>query len=280
MSKKGFFKANNLDEILKIKEDYGNKACILAGGTDLMVKVNRLEKEVPYFLYIGEAGLDYIKEKGDKIIIGSAATLQNLKKSNLLKEHLPMLIEAVKQMGSVAIRNVATLGGNICNASPAADTAVPLLAYGTNVKIQSSDQQREVNLKNFFKAPGETILRENEVVKEFIINKKKNNDWAYKKIGRREEETLSVTAIGIVINLEDKICKDVNVSLGALGPTPLIAKSVCKELQGKKLDNQLAKEAASKLDDDILPIDDQRGTEWYRKKVSKNLVESLLKKFA
>jgi len=276
LNMKSFVKANNVDEIVKYKSELGNKARIIAGGTDLMVRVNNCQEKPECFLYIGEAGLNYIREEENDIVIGSATTLTELLNSELISKNLPMLKTAVSKMASVAVRNMATIGGNICNASPAADTAVPLLTLNARLKLLSSKGERVVNISEFFKGPGKVSLNEDEFLKEIIVPKQGNAKWAYRKLGRRKADTLSVVSGGVLMELENGLCKDVRIALGAVGPTPVLAVKTSDILRGKKVDQALIEEAANKVVEEISPIDDQRCSKWYRNRASKAILKDLL----
>ncbi|MCR4431148.1 MAG: xanthine dehydrogenase family protein subunit M [Tepidanaerobacteraceae bacterium] len=276
MAEKVFLKAKDVNEIIELKSKYGQKAKVIAGGTDVMVRVNTLVETPDCFLYIGEAGLNYIKEENDNIIIGAATKLNDIIASPLIKKHLPLLVEAVSGMASVAVRNMGTIGGNICNASPAADTVPALLALEASVIIVSKDSQRTVAMKEFFTGPGKTVLNPDEIVKEIIIPKNDNLKWAYKKIGRRKADTLSVISVAVTMNLKDDVCKDAKIALGAVAPTPILALNASALLCDKKVDSLLVDKVANEVEKEIAPIDDQRGSAWYRRRMSKIIVKNLI----
>jgi probable selenate reductase FAD-binding subunit len=276
VAEKVFLKAKDVNEIIELKSKYGQKAKVIAGGTDVMVRVNTLVETPDCFLYIGEAGLNYIKEENDNIIIGAATKLNDIIASPLIKKHLPLLVEAVSGMASVAVRNMGTIGGNICNASPAADTVPALLALEASVIIVSKDSQRTVAMKEFFTGPGKTVLNPDEIVKEIIIPKNDNLKWAYKKIGRRKADTLSVISVAVTMNLKDDVCKDAKIALGAVAPTPILALNASALLCDKKVDSLLVDKVANEVEKEIAPIDDQRGSAWYRRRMSKIIVKNLI----
>lgn len=276
MAEKIFLRTQNIDEIVELKKEYGQKARVIAGGTDVMVNVNTLAESPECFLYIGEAGLSYIKEEGEKIIIGAATTLQEIIRSPLIQKELPILSEVAAKLGSVAIRNMATIGGNICNASPAADMAVPLLALGAQAVLISKGSQRTVAIKEFFTGPGETVLNPDEILKEFIIPKQGTQKCAYKKIGRRKTETLSIISVMVAAKLENGYWKDVKIALGAVAPTPILAEKAAALLKNNRVEGELIEKVAAEAEKETAPIDDQRSSAWYRKRMARVLVKNLL----
>ncbi|MFH1092172.1 MAG: FAD binding domain-containing protein, partial [Pseudomonadota bacterium] len=144
------------DEACRLLTQYDGEAHILAGGTDLMAKINRKLISPKRLIYIGDCGLDYIREDGRDLVIGGATCFSEIMRSSLVQEKAPLLAAVVKGIGSPAIRNMATIGGNLSHASPAADSAVALLALGARLKLISEKGQRLVPSEEFFTGPGET----------------------------------------------------------------------------------------------------------------------------
>ncbi len=137
---------------------YGNKVTILAGGTDVVPKINYYDLKPEVLLYVGKLGLNTIKEVDGSLVIGAGATLAQILASELVAKHAPALVHAITQHSSVAIRSAATLGGNIANASPAADTVIPLIAMDATLRLVSAQGERTMPLQDFFTGPGESKL--------------------------------------------------------------------------------------------------------------------------
>ncbi|KUO51145.1 MAG: hypothetical protein APF76_16770 [Desulfitibacter sp. BRH_c19] len=280
MAETSYLNAKDVNEAVDLLSSYHHKAKIIAGGTDLMVSFNRGGQLPEALIYIGDINLNYINQDEENLVIGSTTTLSDLLKSGIIKEHAGILGEAIKNMASVAVRNSGTIGGNICNASPAADTAVPLLALGASLILISKSGERVIDCEKFFVGPGETVLTSDEILKEIIIPKKVNIKWAYKKLGRRLADTLSVASSGVTMQIENGKCKDVRIVLGAVAPIPLVSNNAAKILEDKVLDTLAIEASASAASEETKPIDDARSTAWYRKRVSKALVKSLLNQIA
>lgn len=276
MTEGGFYKATSPQEACDLLAQHGN-ARLLAGGTDLMVAVNEREFSPEALIYIGDSGLNYIKTDGDNLLIGAATSFTEIMDSDLVKEKAPLLGEAVSQIGSVAIRNVGTIGGNLGTASPAADSAPALLALGANLKLVSKDGERVVAVEDFFTGPGETVLKSNELIQEVIVPVQENGaSWAYRKLGKRRAQTLSVVSAAIYCPMDGGQCRGVRIALGAVAPTPMLASEASGLLEAKKLDDKLIEDAAKSAAGATNPIDDVRGTAWYRRRAAEALVKQLL----
>lgn len=272
-----FYKVADMKEACALLSQYGEKARILAGGTDLMVAVNRKLLSPEVLIYIGSSGLDYIKAEGDNLVIGAATTHTEIARSALVSERAPLLAEAVKSIGSPAIRNMGTIGGNLVNASPAADAAVALLALGARLKLVSANRERNVDVEAFFTGPGETVLQSNELVQEVIIpSQTAGSKWAWHKLGKRKTNILSVISVAIVLQMDSGISSQVRIALGSVAPTPLLAKRAGALLEGKQLDGALIEEAAKAASQETTPIDDVRATAWYRRRACEALVKRFL----
>ena len=186
-----YFAASNIEEAKALLSEYGCRATVLAGGTDLVPKINYYNSIPEVFVYIGGLPIDYIKEEGDKILIGACTPAARLAASDLLAEKTPALREAARSIGSDAIRTTATIGGNLVNASPAADLATPLLAMDADVKLERAGRTRTLPLKDFFEGPGKTALKPEELLTEIAIPVPRGRT-AFLKLGRRKALTLSI----------------------------------------------------------------------------------------
>jgi CO/xanthine dehydrogenase FAD-binding subunit len=273
-----FYNARDLREAYDLLSQYGRKALILAGGTDVMVKLNRKLASPKALIHVGGCGLNYVKLRRSDIVIGAATPFAEVASSDLVQKKIPLLAEAVLQIGGPAIRNAGTIGGNLANASPAADSAVPLLALGASLRLASKRGERAVPIEKFFTGPGQTALKPDELLKEVIVPVPEHGTKsAYQKIGRRRANTLSVVAGAIALNLNAKHrCTKARIALGAVAPMPLLAKKASALLEGQQLDADLMERVAKAAVGEANPIDDVRATAWYRRRAISVLVKSLL----
>jgi carbon-monoxide dehydrogenase medium subunit len=205
--------------------------------------------------------------------------LNEIKKSPVVQERAPVLAEAIGVLASNPIRNRATIGGNLCNASPAADTAPPLLALDASLTLMGSDSERVVPISEFFVGPGQTVKRPDEVVKDVIIPLKKGRS-AFLKLGRRKGFTLSIASVAAFGVITDGKFDDLRVALGAVAPTPIRSLKVEEALVGMEVSEERIEKAARLVKEEVNPITDVRASAAYRKEMSYVLTKRVLKKIA
>lgn len=274
-----FFKAGDPIEICELLARYGDDAYIISGGTDLMVAINQRHISPKVMIYIGESGLNYIKAEGNNLIIGAATPFAEIIGSALVQAKAPLLAEVVSHIASPAIRNVGTIGGNLANASPAADSATALLALGAGLKLISKNSERVVDCDGFFKGPGQTLLKPEEFIQEVIVPAQSSEaHWAYRKLGRRKAQSLSVVSAAVHCVTEDGKCAAARIGLGAVAPTPIPATRAGAMLEGKAVDRALIENVAKIAADETDPIDDIRSSAWYRHRAVEALIKQLLSK--
>jgi CO/xanthine dehydrogenase FAD-binding subunit len=277
MAEKIFHRVSKAQEACELLTHYGGKAHILAGGTDLMSKANRRLIDPEVLIYIGDSGLDYIRKDGDSVVIGATTSFTKIIGSPLVGEKTPLLAEAAKHIGSIAIRNMGTIGGNLANGSPAADSATALLAMGARLKLIFPKGERTVESETFFIGPGKTILQSNELLQEVIVPfQGERSKWAYYKLGRRQANTLSVVSAAICMQMSNRTCQGLRIALGAVAPVPMLVRKASALMEGKPPDSEQIGKVASAAAGEINPIDDVRATAWYRRRACEALVRRLL----
>ena len=274
-----YFAASTMSEAMKLLGQYGKKAVILAGGTDLVPRINTYGLKPGALIYIGKLGLDYIKEEKGRMVIGAATPMAKIAGSKLVAKKASALAEAALQAGTAAIRTAGTIGGNLANASPAADLATPLLVLDADLSLVSQKKKRVVALKEFFKGPGQTLLQPGEMIKEisFPIPKGKT---AFVKLGRRKALTLSVVNAAVRLEVNRKKCQEVRIALGSVAPIPLRCPKAEGLLTDQEVSRDLIEQCASEAMAASSPIDDQRASAWYRKKAGVAVVARALAKAA
>jgi len=305
MKKFEYFKPETLDEGLALFAQYGGKAKWIAGGTDVMVMIKQKTMAPDALISLqGIQGLDQIKFNGS-LAIGPMVTHRAIEKSEIIRKNFSALTDAADYLGSVQIRNVATIGGNICTAAPSADTATPLLVLGARAKIKSLDGERTIPIEDLFKGPGETVLKPGELLQElFIQNLLPNTGSAYYKLQRRLALDLPILGVSVLLSLdknrvtcsdmlctaspissilhrmeEDEIvCREVRIALGVAAPTPMRAIKAEALLRGKKLSDELLEEVANTASEEAQPRDTLRGEAWYRKDMIRVMVKRMAMK--
>jgi len=275
MKDSGYFAPTNVGEALKFLAEHGEKVTVLAGGTDLVPRINYYTLKPEHLMNIGGLGLDYIREEGSKVIVGATTTWNQIAESTILLDKMGVLTGAAKQGACVAVRNAGTIGGNIMNASPAADLTAVLLALDAELLLKSSDSERMVPIQDFFTGPGETVREANELLVEIHIPLPAGRT-SFFKLGRRKALTLSVANASVHLIMDGKQCKDARICLGAMAPTPLRCVKAEAFIQGKDVDAKMISDCATQAVAESNPIDDQRATAWYRQKAAKALMTRAL----
>ncbi len=274
-----YFAPETLSEALKLLGKYEKGISVLAGGTDLVRNMN-LEFKIPQnVVWIGHLGLDYVRGVEGTIHVGGATRMQTVAASKLLKEKATALWQAASKMASPPVRSLATVGGNLCNASPAADTAVALLGLGAEVVLASRRGKRTVPLAKFFLGPGKTVRKPDELLTEILLRPTaKGEGSAYAKVGRRQALTLAVLNAAARVKVDAKgICTAVTIAVGAAAPLPLRAVKAEAALVGKPFNEDGVLKAAELAVGETKPIDDVHGTAWYRRKLTRVLVARCLR---
>ncbi len=263
-----YFEVRSIDEASSLLRKYGDKARILAGGTDLLNNIRMRSQGPDYVIDIkripGLDTLEYDDQKG--LNIGALTTLQTITDSPLLREKFPMLSKTTSQMASWQIRNRATIGGNLVNAAPSADTAPPLLALGASVIIMGPDGKRNLPLENFFKGPGLTDLKGGEILTHIHVPiPPPNTGGVYLKGRVRMAMDLALVGVAVVVTLSTGgICDDIKIAYGAVSPTPVRSKQAENECKGKQITGEVSKKAIARAKSEVKPITDCRCSAEYR----------------
>lgn len=274
-----YVKATNIENALEILRREGNGVHLLAGGTNLLVDVRAGRAKPRLLVDTSELQeLRFIAEENGAIKIGPGMCHTEIANSPLLQKEAPVLVAASRQMGGPQTRNQGTIGGNIADASPAADTVPSLLVLGARLKIRSATATREVAIEDFFTGPGQTVLKKDEMIVEIWFPKVNGRKGAFIKLGRRNALAISVVSVATLtkINPQSKVFEEARVALGAVAPTPTRARSVETALMGRPATEETIRQAAEAALKDIKPISDIRASAEYRTIVTPVLVRRAL----
>lgn len=264
-----------LDEALAVMKEH--RITPLAGGTDLMVQRRIPGKAIPVFerplLVLNHLeALKRLDFEQEHIVIGAGVLLNDL----ALNMEIPRLLrETAREMAAVTTRNVATIGGNICNASPAADTLPFLYAVNATLLLQSRDGERRIPVDEFITGPGETARKPDELLVEIHIPRETFDLEYHRKVGTRKAMALSKIAFAGMASFEAGHVRDVRIALGAVAPKTVRSRAVEQELTGLAREEikQKAKLIRKKYEPFIQPIDDARSSAEYRKAVALDMIE-------
>jgi len=267
-----------LDEALSLLNNYKDKSArILAGGTDLLVKMKTIDLKTDYLINIKNIPeLNFI-DTSYGLKIGAAVSLSHVERIGKVKERYPALYEGIKFMAVIAVRNMGTIAGNICNASPAADTVPPLVAYGAEVKLVSERGERTVSVEDFITGVGITVIEADEIITQVNIPEmNKNSGSAFSKKGRIKADIAKIN-LAVYLEREDNFCKDCKIALGSVAVKAIRAKEAEGLLKGQTLSASLIDKIAKKVSEEIKPIDDIRSTVEYRTEIARVMVEDTVK---
>ena len=246
------------------------QAFVLAGGTDLMVRMKGRFVEPDLLVDIKHiSAMQSIKKSATGFRIGAAVSAAEMGENTSLKKTWPGVVESANLIGSDQIQNRCTIAGNLCNASPAADAVPALIAAGAKVNVVGAQRRRTVAVESIITGPGTTSLRKGEVVEAITLPKRppKSGD-AYLRFTPRSEMDIAVVGAGVSLTLDSKlVIKSARVALGAVAPTPLLVPAAARAIVGTKLNKAALNALAEVCSAACNPIDDKRGTIEFRTEV-------------
>jgi carbon-monoxide dehydrogenase medium subunit len=279
-----YVKPASLKEVFDLLNKYGRRAALIAGGTDVMVTMKRSNRSPEVLISLrGLKELCYIRKNG-AYHIGGLTTHRMLEESKLVREELSALHQGSSQVGSVQIRNVGTIGGNICNAAPSADTAGPLMILDAVVVLEGPGGRRRIPIAEFFIGPSETVKQENEVLIELEIPERMGAfGTAYCKHARRKAMNLPIIGVsaGLLLS-DDETISDARIALTVAAPTPIRIYQAEEFLKGKPLNDENLKEAGriASSPECCSPRDSLRCEGWYREDMIRVLIPRTARKAA
>jgi len=270
----------SLAEACRIMADLGGSVRPIAGGTDLIVNMRRKTVAPDHVVSLGR-----IKElcamdlSGRTFTIGACCTVASLAESSDIASEFHALREGALSLGSPLVRNLATVGGNLVTARPAADLPPPLVAYGGSVTLQSSQEQRLVPLEQFFLGPGQTVMKPAEILTRIVVETPPAfSGSSYIKLGTRRALEISIVSVGSFLTLErpEGRIQSARIVLGAVAPVPMRARDAEKTLIGEIPSRSLFVKAGETAAGESKPIDDHRGTAEYRRAMVSVLTQKTL----
>ncbi len=273
-----YLEAKTIEEACSLLSRYKGGARVVAGGTDLFVSMKAREITPEYVINLKTiSNLGYINyANGEGLKIGALATLRDIEGSPIIREKFSVIAGAIKQMATPAIRNMGTIGGNLCNASPSADTAPPLMGLGAKVKIVGVKGERMVALEEFFLGAGEVALKADEILTEVQIpDVLAYTRGLYLKLKPRTAIGIALVSIAVIITLDSKQVNidDAKIVLGAVAPTPIRARRAEEIIRGKAIEERLIEKAAQVASEEARP----RSRADYRREMVKVLTKQAIR---
>ncbi len=275
MARTTYHQPASLDDALALLAEQP-QARIVAGGTDLMVNLQKRRVQRPPAL-VSLRGIDALSridlDPDGRLRIGAALCLTDIGAHAEIRAHYPALIEAIHVFGSTQIQNAASLGGNLCNASPVADSAPPLLVYGAQVELVGPAGARTLPLEDFLRGPGETALQPSEVMTAVLLERPAATSRSLFLRLSRVKMDLATVSLGVLVEIDGGTCRRAQLAAGAVAPVPLRLPAAEAVLAGTALDDEVLAEAAAVACAEVSPITDLRSTATYRRAMVGVLLE-------
>jgi len=274
-----YFAPHTLKEAIEILQNYEN-ACVMAGGTDLLLRLRKGEVKSEAVVGLkninGLNHIAYTKNKG--LTIGATALLVDVANNKMIQKHYPGIATAARKTANVQIRNMGTVIGNLCNASPSADNAPMLLVLDGLLNIIGPDGKRQLPLKDFFKGPGITSLSKGEIVESIDVPPPQpKTGTSYLSLSARGQVDCTAVGVAVKLTMDGNSCKDARVAVSACGPTPLMVPEAEECLRGNSLSETLLDQVAKITVEKTRPINDLRASASYRLAIVEVLVKRTIK---
>lgn len=267
-----YLKPESLPDAISLATQYGSEAALLAGGTDLIVQIKRKIKTPTCVINLkGISELNEIRFSHEKgLFVGPLVTHHTLGEHPVILEKYSLLAEAARLVGTHQVRERGTLGGNICNGSPAADTIPPLLCLEARLKLQKSGKETITPIEDFFEGPRKTKLEPDEILTGVQLPLlERHTGGAYVKLGVRKSLEIAVVGVAALVTLDKdrKTCLKAKIALASVAPIPLLCEKAEAILLRKKMEEPIIHQAAKSAQEEAVPITDMRGTAEYRREM-------------
>lgn len=270
-----YFSPDTIEEACELLHD-NKESAIMAGGTDMLIKLQGGCVKSKTIINLKKIqGLDNISFDKCGLYIGATALLSTVASNKTIIYKFPSIAYSAKETATVQIRNMGTVVGNVCNAAPSADNTPTLMALGAILKIESNSHKRDLPIRSLFRGPGINTLERDEIVTSiFVPFMQKYSGDSYQHISERSKVDIPAASVGLTLVMNKQTCKQINVFLGAVGPTPIHATKTEKLVSGNKLTKELIDKAAYQASMEAKPITDVRASAEYRR----DMISVLFKK--
>jgi len=274
MKRYEYYQPRSLDEAFGLMKKYEGRARYVAGGTDAMIRVKQEIWQPEALISLRWiADLRGIQKTGHFLRLGSMTLWREIETDPLVALFVPALVDSAPMVANPQIRNVASIGGNLCNAAPSADGATPLMVVEAMLIIAGPKGEREVPIWEFFQGPGRHCMAPDEVLKAIVIPEMPDHSgMAFLKSGRVTQD-IAVANVGVWVEMYDGVCKKCRVAAGAVGPVPMRLGGVEAFAEGKEITPELLLEIQSKAAREVTPITDVRSTEVHRRTITGVMVK-------
>ncbi len=276
---KSYSKAGSVQEAIQLLEQ-NPAAHLIAGGTDMLVKLHKGKAQYDHLVDIHDiAELNYITQNdaGD-IIIGPLACFTHVAESELICKHIPVLAEAVLTIGGPQVRNMATIGGNLCNGVPSADSATPLIALNATVTIDGGNGSRQMPLESFFLGPSQVAVKQQEILTAITITRDNYTGYFghFHKYAMRDAMDISTIGCSAVCKIKDGILQDLRLAFGVAAPVPIRCKGTEDKVRGRKITSKLLDDIATAVPADVRPRTSWRAAKEFRLQIITTLAQRVV----
>jgi len=273
MKRFDYYQPESLEEAFALKEKFDDGARYIAGGTDVLVRIKQKAIQPDALISLRRVEALTGINKNGVFTLGSMTPLRDIERDADIVKDYPALVQAGAVLANPQIRNVATVGGNLCNAAPSADCAPPLMILEAILVIEGPGGEREVPINDFFTGPGENCMGPAEILKSIKIPQKMDHTgMAFLKVGRVVQDLAIVNAAALLV-MDQKICRKCRLAVGAVAPVPLRLKGVESIIEGEEIGPELLDRVGELAEQEVSPITDVRSTEEYRRSLSGVLVK-------
>ena len=277
---KCYCKAGSIKEAIQLLGE-NPEAHLIAGGTDVLVKLHKGKADFDHLIDIhGIVELDFISQKDDgDLVIGPLCCFTQVAESALICKQIPVLSEAIFTIGGPQVRNMATIGGNLCNGVPSADSATPLIALNAVVTIEGPDGSRQMPLEDFFLGPGRVALEHHEIMTEITVSRDNYAGYSghFFKYAMREAMDIATIGCSAVCRVEDDVLTDLRLAYGVAAPVPIRCKDTEDKIRGRKVSTQLLNDIAEAVVDDVSPRTSWRAAKEFRLQIIATLARRVVK---
>ncbi len=272
-----YLEPGSLEEAILLLSKYGDRAQVMAGGTNMLVWMKMEQKSPEYVINIGKLpGLEGVAFRDGRLDIGALTKIRAVRNAPEIQTDYTALADACAAFGSTQIQLVGTIGGNLCNGSPASDTVPPLVAFDAQLALAGPDGERMVSVEEFLVRPGKVALQKGELLTSVQLQRPQpGTGSAFVKVSRVAADLAKVSVAAVLVREGDLIA-DCRLAFGSVGSTVLRAREAEAMLIGKTSSSELALEAGRAASEEITPIDDVRSTAWYRREVVKAITHDVL----
>jgi xanthine dehydrogenase FAD-binding subunit len=277
---KHYSRAGSIQEAIRLLQE-NPEAHLIAGGTDVLVKLHKGKAGFDHLIDIhGIAELDFISQKDDgDLVIGPLCCFTHVAESALVRKHIPVLSEAILTIGGPQVRNMATIGGNLCNGVPSADSATPLIALNAVVTIAGQDGSRQLPLEDFFLGPSRVALEHHEIMTAITVSRDNYAGYSghFFKYAMRDAMDIATIGCSAVCRVEDEVLTDLRLAYGVAAPVPMRCKHTEDQIRGREVSTQLLNDIAEAVVDDVSPRTSWRATKEFRLQIIATLARRVVK---